>query len=212
MSLKMKKRVLCYGDSNTWGYDAETDGRFDENSRWTALLQKKLGNEWTVIEEGLSGRTAAFEDPLNEGMNGLTYLYPCMMSHSPLDYMVVMLGTNDCKERFSATPKNIADGIKRLLTKAMQIPAWRKHPEILLVCPAPIEPECENSHVAGEMGVCAEKSRHLAEEYQACAELLRVKYWNCADVVSMNKIDFMHLDLDSHRRFAEEIEELLRKW
>ena len=102
------------GDSNTWGYDAETNGRFPDDVRWTGRLSERLGDSYTVIEEGLSGRTTVFEDPLNEGMSALQYLYPCLMSHAPLDYMIVMLGTNDCKERFSATAKNIADGMKRL--------------------------------------------------------------------------------------------------
>lgn len=113
----MRKRIVCYGDSNTWGYDAVTDGRFPEEVRWTGKLQELLGEEYCIIEEGLCGRTTVFEDPLNEGLNGLTYLYPCLMSHGPLDLLVIMLGTNDSKERFSATPKNIADGMKRLVKK-----------------------------------------------------------------------------------------------
>ncbi|MFR0962664.1 MAG: hypothetical protein ACLSGB_12970 [Dorea sp.] len=74
------------------------------------------------------------------GLNGLPYLYPCLMSHGPIDYLVIMLGTNDCKERFSATPKNVADGIKRLVIKAKHTEdAWRDTPKILVVAPAPIE-------------------------------------------------------------------------
>lgn len=208
----MKKRVMCYGDSNTWGYDAVTDGRFDEDTRWTALLQKNLGEDYTVIEEGLCGRTSVFEDPLNEGLNGLTHLYPCMMSQSPLDYLVVMLGTNDCKQRYSATPQNIAGGIRRLLTKAKQIPAWRDEPKILLVCPAPIEPECEHALFAGEMGICSERSRGLADEFCKCAKELDVKFWDSAEVVTMNKIDFMHLDAESHKRFADKVAGILENW
>lgn len=208
----MKKRILCYGDSNTWGYDAAGNGRFDEDTRWTALLQKKLGEEYTVIEEGLCGRTAVFDDPLNEGLNGLTYLYPCMMSQNPLDIMVLMLGTNDCKERFSATAKNIADGVKRLILKAQQVPAWREEPRILLVCPAPIEAECEQSSVGGEMGRCSEKSKHLAAEYALCAQETGVRFWDSAEVVKMNKTDFMHLDSESHERFAHRIMEILTNW
>jgi len=208
----MKRRVLCFGDSNTWGYDAVSNGRFDEDTRWTSLLQKNLGDGWTVIEEGLCGRTAVFEDPLNEGMNGLTYLYPCMKTHEPLDYMIIMLGTNDCKERFSATPVNIADGMKRLIEKAKQINAWRGEPRILLVCPAPIGRECESSPVAGEMGRCADKSALLAQTYRDCAALTGVRFWDSAEVVTMNRIDFMHLDADSHRRFADAITEKLLDW
>ena len=111
----MKKRVLCYGDSNTWGFNAMNENvygqRFPEEVRWTGRLQTLLGENWTVIEEGLCGRTTVFEDPLREGLNGLQYLGPCLATHNPIDYLILMLGTNDCKARFSALPKNIADGL-----------------------------------------------------------------------------------------------------
>ena len=107
----MKKRVLCYGDSNTWGFNAMNENvygqRFPEEVRWTGRLQTLLGENWTVIEEGLCGRTTVFEDPLREGLNGLQYLGPCLATHNPIDYLILMLGTNDCKARFSALPKNI---------------------------------------------------------------------------------------------------------
>lgn len=207
----MKKRILCLGDSNTWGYDAETNGRFPDDVRWTGRLSERLGDSYTVIEEGLSGRTTVFEDPLNEGMSALRYLYPCLMSHAPLDYVIIMLGTNDCKERFSATAKNIADGMKRLVQKAKVIPCWRTESKILIVAPAPIDIRCEQSPVAGEMGICSKKSEGLAEEYQKCAEENQCDFLDAAPFCMMNQIDFMHLDAQSHDRFSAEIEKIVRR-
>lgn len=207
----MKKRILCLGDSNTWGYDAETNGRFPDDVRWTGRLSERLGDSYTVIEEGLSGRTTVFEDPLNEGMSALHYLYPCLMSHAPLDYVIIMLGTNDCKERFSATAKNIADGMKRLVQKAKVIPCWRTESKILIVAPAPIDIRCEQSPVAGEMGICSKKSEGLAEEYQKCAEENQCDFLDAAPFCMMNQIDFMHLDAQSHDRFSAEIEKIVRR-
>ena len=133
------------------------------------------------------------------------------MSHAPLDYMVVMLGTNDCKERFSATAKNIADGMKRLVQKAKVVPCWREDAKILIVAPAPIDIRCEQSPVAGEMGRCSKKSECLAEEYQKCAEENRCDYLDAAPFCTMNEIDFMHLDAQSHDRFSAEIEKIVRR-
>lgn len=207
----MRKRIVCFGDSNTWGYDAETDGRFPEEVRWTGRLQTLLGDGYTVIEEGLCGRTTAFEDPLNEGLNGLTYLRPCLMSHAQIDYLIIMLGTNDCKERFSATPHNIECGLRRLVKKAQQTEAWRERSKILIISPGPIEKECEQSQAAGEMGVCSEKSRGLAKEFEASAKMLGCDFLDAAPYVKMNRIDYMHLDADSHGRLAKKIEEIIRK-
>ena len=95
-----ERRILVFGDSNTYGYDPERDGRYGETERYPCRIQALLGPGWTVIEEGLPGRTAVFDDPVTEGLCGLSYLTPCMMSHAPLDTLVVMLGTNDTKERF----------------------------------------------------------------------------------------------------------------
>lgn len=204
------KRIVCFGDSNTYGYDAITDGRFDENTRWTCLLQKLAGPDYTIIEEGLSGRTTCYRDPINEGMAGIDYLYPCLMSHGPFDVLIIMLGTNDCKERFSATPKNIADGMKRLVEKAKAMPVWRNMPNIIVIAPAPIRIECESSHVAGEMGISSHKSYQLAQEYSAMAELEKVRFLDAADM-DMNTIDYMHLSAEGHRQLAELIWKELQK-
>ena len=63
--------ILCFGDSNTYGYKPDGTGRFDTDTRWTSLLQKKLGADHRVIEEGLCGRTTVFQDDLREGRRGL---------------------------------------------------------------------------------------------------------------------------------------------
>lgn len=107
----MKKHIVCFGDSNTHGYCAETNGRFDEMKRWTGLLQKKLGEEYLICEEGLNGRTSSFQDPLSEGLAGLDYILPCLLSHEPVDLLILMLGTNDTKERFSVSPECIVQGL-----------------------------------------------------------------------------------------------------
>ena len=87
----MKKHIVCYGDSNTHGYRAADDGRFDESERWTHVLGRLLGDDYLILEEGLSGRTTCFEDPIHEGLSGLACIYPCLMSHEPVDLLIIML-------------------------------------------------------------------------------------------------------------------------
>jgi len=102
------KRVLCYGDSNTWGYDPATRRRFAPDFRWTGVLANRLGPDHLVIEEGLNGRTTRWDDPIEPGRNGLALLRPCLDTHEPLDLVIVMLGTNDLKRRFNVTASDIA--------------------------------------------------------------------------------------------------------
>lgn len=210
----MKKRVLCYGDSNTWGFNAMNANvygqRFPEEVRWTGRLQTLLGENWTVIEEGLCGRTTVFEDPLREGLNGLQYLGPCLATHNPIDYLILMLGTNDCKARFSALPKNIADGLGRLIVKAKQACVWRIQPHILVIAPPPIREENDNSEIGRDMGVCSEKSAMLSKEYRLLAEAEGCVFFDASSVAGMNDYDFMHMDDVSHERLAEAIAEILK--
>ena len=157
--LTKPKTIVCFGDSNTHGYNSSNDGRLTEQERWTCLLDTYLGDEYRIIEEGLGGRTTVFDDPIFEGLSGLAYLFPCLMSHEPVDLLIIMLGTNDTKERFRATPANIAKGLERLTQKAIDTTAaWRDKPNILLIAPAPIEPGYENTLVAGEMAADVSKN------------------------------------------------------
>ena len=113
--------ILCFGDSNTYGYKPDGTGRFDTDTRWTSLLQKKLGADHRVIEEGLCGRTTVFQDDLREGRRGLDLIGVTMEMHTPIDLLIVMLGTNDCKTRYNASAGTIAKGLAQVIQKARKM-------------------------------------------------------------------------------------------
>ena len=177
----MKKHILCIGDSNTHGYCADpadcADGgiRFNEDERWTCLLQKALGDAYLVTEEGLSGRTTVFPDPLHENMDVLSHVYALLKSHEFIDLLVIMLGTNDTKERLSANAACIGLGMERLVMKAKSVPAWRDRvPKILLIAPPHIGEGLYARPEGEPMGRgCPEKSRQLAAYFAAVAERQR---------------------------------------
>ncbi len=107
--------ILCFGDSNTYGYCPDGSGRFDADTRWTGLLQKKLGTNDRIIEEGLCGRTTVFSDELREGRRGLDTIGILLESHAPVDLLILMLGTNDCKTRYNASAGTIAKGLEQVI-------------------------------------------------------------------------------------------------
>ena len=211
--MKEIKKIVCFGDSNTHGYNSKTMGRFSEEERWTKLLEKYLGEEYDIAEEGLEGRTACFDDPLFEGLCGFNYLYPCIMTHKPVDLLIIMLGTNDVKSRFSATPENIAKGIERLVQKGLDTTiAFRNKPNILLICPPPINEGYDKTDIYGEMGpMCVEKSRALAPLYKKSAELKGVHFLDAGSIdgVDMYPYDHMHLSLDAHRNLASYLAKII---
>lgn len=208
----MKKTIVCFGDSNTHGYCSATGGRFDENVRWTALLQKYLGEDYDIVEEGLNGRTTVFEDPLSEGMNGLSSIFYSLMSHEPVDLLIIMLGTNDTKARFCASAEIISKGLERLTNKALSLKeAWRDQPNILLIAPAPIDPRYEDTYMSGGMGSgCARKSAELADWYLDVADRLDCHYLDAGALnLSMHPGDYMHLDAQSHQKLAAHLTALI---
>ena len=96
-----KKRIICFGDSNTWGYNPVTGGRYDENTRWPMRMQQILGDEYQIIEEGQNGRTISCEDPWEWGnKKGMDYVLPMVESHVPFDMLIIMLGSNELKKKF----------------------------------------------------------------------------------------------------------------
>ena len=110
------KRILCYGDSNTYGHDPARGGaRLPREQRWPGALAGLLGEGYEILEEGLCGRTTVLEDPTAPGLNGLSYLGPCLLSHRPLDLVILMLGTNDLQVVHSAIPLTVARGAEALI-------------------------------------------------------------------------------------------------
>ena len=215
----MKKHLVCFGDSNTHGYCAQSfdcaDGgdRFNEEERWTCLLQRALGEDWLVLEEGLSGRTSCFPDPLHECMSGLDAIYSCLMSHEPVDLLILMLGTNDTKERLGANAACIAIGMERLIQKAKSVPAWRSgQPRILVVCPPHIG---EGLYLVPEgeaMGRgCPEKSRELAKYLAPVAKRLGCAFLDAEGLAEFNDHDCMHLTRRGHAQLAAALAPLVRE-
>ncbi len=215
----MRKHIVCFGDSNTHGYCAVpsdcADGgdRFNENERWTCLLQKALGDQYLVIEEGLSGRTTVFNDPLHECMSGLDAIYSCLMSHEPVDLLVIMLGTNDTKERLGANAAVIGIGMERLVLKAESILCWKDgKPNILIVAPPHIGEGLYNVPEGTPMGEgCPKKSRELAPYLKTVAETHNCAFMDAEGIAEFNKHDCMHLTKKGHGQLAAALAELIPK-
>ncbi len=200
-------RILAFGDSNTFGYISGEDdySRFGNDVRWPRVLNKLLGSEYCVIEEGLTGRTAAFEDFVSEGRCGLNYIVPCTESHAPLDLIIIMLGTNDLKQQYGATPEIISRGIMRLAKRAEQANCWRKTPNLLIVAPLCISKEYSCALCAGTFGEgCYEKSVQLPAKLETHAAKQGYAFFDANRIPDMvtQKLDGIHLTAESHLKLA----------
>lgn len=203
----MKKRILCYGDSNTWGNIAGTPDRFDADVRWTGVLQRELGDAYLVIEEGYNGRTSVFTDIVEDRLSGLDYFGPCLDSQSPLDLVIIMLGTNDLKVRFGVEAQTIAYGFGRYLDKIKITPMMGNKPKVLLVSPILLDESYKNHELFhgmfGENGV--ERSKALAPALEAFAQANGIEFIDAARYAKAVETDGVHMGADSHERLGRAI-------
>jgi lysophospholipase L1-like esterase len=201
-------RILCYGDSNTWGDTPDGNfSRYPANIRWTGLLQEKLGDGFEIIEEGLCGRTTVLDDKKEEGRNGKTYLIPCIKTHNPLDLVVLMLGTNDLKERFNQSAEQISKNIEELviLIKKLGINKNNKSSKILLISPGFMKENCKKPET-GMIGA-EEKSKQFAKFYQEVAKRQDCEFVDIAQYIQPSLIDGCHFEKEAHAKIAEVLAE-----
>ena len=203
------KTVLCYGDSNTWGDKPDPSVlipvRYSYNERWTGVLRTALGDQYVIIEEGLNSRTTVIDDPLNDGRNGKTYLMPALESHAPLDFVVIMLGTNDLKVRFSLSASEIVWGIETLVqvirTQLLNIQVTL--PKVLVLSPPPVGKLANEDEKLVWDGAQV-KSKQVARLLQASAlahkyDLLDTHaFINAEDL----NVDGIHLPLACHKKLG----------
>ncbi len=202
-------KVLCYGDSNTWGYIPITEERYPVDVRWTGLLQSLLDEGYWIIEEGFNGRTTNLEDPDSPGKNGLQYFYPCLRSHNPLDLVILMLGTNDTKYKFHRSAEEIASGIELLLQEIHQT-AWSRHgetPAVLLLAPPLVDDSVEPARE--EFAGAGEKTALLPALYQPLAREFGAHFANVSRWVSPSPKDGIHLEPADHHAIAENLREII---
>ena len=208
------RRILCYGDSNTWGYDAAADDRFPEEVRWTGVLQQLLGEGFRVIEEGQPGRTTVWDDPIEEHRNGKTALYSVLESQSPVDLVVLMLGTNDLKPRFSLNAFDIAAGLERLVRIIQtHLPtAQRRPPEILLVCPPPVGEWVDRGSIAGMFtgAHSVAVSRELPRQVEKIARQYGCRFCDAGEAAQLSPVDGVHLTAQGHRNLAAPLAPVIR--
>jgi lysophospholipase L1-like esterase len=204
------KTILCYGDSNTWGYEPVTKERYSQVERWTGVLQRELGAEYYIVEEGLNGRTTVWDDPIEGYKNGKEQLIPCLTSHKPIDLVMIMLGTNDLKQRFSLGAYDIAEGAGVLvdIVQKSDCGPQNRAPKVLLMAPPPVAKLTEYA----EMFEGAEvKSRRFSEHYQRIAQEYGCEFLDTAQVIVSSDLDGIHFEGSEHQKLGRAVAARVRE-
>jgi lysophospholipase L1-like esterase len=207
------KRILCFGDSYTWGYDPGSDVRIPADTRWTGVLQNELGFDFEVIEEGLSSRTLVSKDPRpgKEGRPGKNYLIPCLDSHTPLDLVILFLGTNELKDRFNMSAEDIAQILELEFVKPIttRVTLYNKVPPKLLIVSPPLL-DINNTHTKDIFSGAAEKNQQLHQLYAEIAQRQGCYFFDAASLLTVGD-DGIHLDVENNKKFGIAISDLIKQ-
>lgn len=207
------KSVLCYGDSLTWGYNAEGPSRHAYADRWPSVLQAELGASVNVIADGLNGRTTAFDDHLaGEDRNGARTLPVVLGTHSPLDLVIIMLGANDMKPWIHGNAFVSKHGMARLAqivrTHPYQLNA--PAPKLMIVSP-PAVSRTGNVEFTLAFEGGNEASPHLATHYADLAREIGCHFFDAGSVAETTPLDGVHLDAKNTRAIGMALAPLVRQ-
>lgn len=213
-------RILCYGDSNTWGFSSRPEPpapRYGRADRWPCVMASVLGGDSELIEEGLNGRTTDVSDPTHPeitgaGLDGAAYLPACLASHLPLDLVVILLGTNDLKAMYARSALRIATGAARLLAIVRDIGAGvgtpYASPDVLLICPPPLG---AMNHFVEMFAGGHDKARALPPLYAQVAGLAGAAFLDAGRVIATDGADGLHWTAGAHRRLGPAVAQTIRE-
>lgn len=207
------KRILIYGDSNSWGYPVDGSGKRMAD-RWPVVMQRHM-SDVELIEENLPGRTTIHDDVehLGQANNGLRFLEVALRSHAPLDAVVILLGVNDLKARFAPSPEKIADNVGKLVDEVRRVgggtDVWEDTtpPKIFVVTPPSlseraVDPTWER---VAEWSGGREASQGFAQAFSAMGEARGVPVFDADHYIEGGAEDPIHWTQESHLRLGQAI-------
>jgi len=207
------KRILCFGDSNTWGYIPNSGhNRYGASIRWTGVLQNLLGSSYEIIEEGLNSRGILNGDnrPGKEGRSAMEYIIPCLDTQDPLDYVIVLLGTNELKAELNLSPEEIGKNLKILLNVISQRPSQfrEEKPKLILVNPPVLNENTEYALKGDKYKGATEKSLALGVIFKKIASDTGATFVDVQDQLNTGE-DGVHMLPEAHEVLGKELYKII---
>jgi len=191
------KKILCYGDSNTWGCSPVDSSRFNDKTRWPMVMSLLLGKDYSIIEEGLNGRTVLNLSPVNKAANGIEWINSEIINYVPLDIAIISLGLNDVFIAEETPLQEITNGIEQIIyiIRKSHAAGGFLIPEIIIMTPPEYNGEVDGSFFF-ELQI--NKLKELPETYKQISQKNNCLFFNSSSFVRGSIIDGSHLDSESH--------------
>lgn len=203
------KKVLCFGDSNTYGFVPGKCTRYDKNTRWTGVLQALCGSDFSIIEGGCNNRTAFVDNPAGVEQTGYKIL-PEYFTKDYFDIVVLAIGINDLQLFFRPTLEEFEQGIEKLIQITKDLSPNAK---IILVCPSKLDLAGIKSGVFSFQfdEISVEKSGKLSPIYKSLAEKYKCHFIDLNNIVDVSPLDGLHFSAESHKTIAENLYKNLKQ-
>lgn len=211
-------RVLVFGDSNVWGWrpvaEGESLSKYSEEECWPGVMQRTVGSDWRVLANGLNARTlgtdlrAGIAGLSGEDHNGIKRLPMTILSSSPVNFVIVMLGTNDLISNLDRSPLDVASNIATYSQLVQQL--TKPHPmvpksRLLVVAPPPLGDVSRGMFRNVFDSDAVSKSKKLGAALQSASELAGVAFLDAGRILSTDGVDGVHLTAATHVRLGQAV-------
>lgn len=202
------KKILCFGDSNTYGYTPATGVRLDECTRWTGRLSALLEKEYLILEEGMNNRNGFFKNPQSIKLCGVDYLPIYLQNHKDIDICILALGTNDAQFFYNLDKQTVQNGLQSLTNSLLDANSETK---IIIIPPVKIQPNILNGIFSMQFDLSSVKRiEDTFEEYKNFAQTNGFYYLDLNEFVKPSEADGLHYSVESHKIIAEKVAEFVR--
>ncbi len=201
------KKIICYGDSNTFGFNPKNGSKFDNETCWTSLLQKKLGIEYEVINEGMCDRTGFSDNP-----NGILFSsqkhFPLLISkYNSIDSLILWIGTNDLMFQQDISFENIEYGLKNLIKLAKT-----KARRIIIIPPVILSDKILEGYFKERFNEeSIKKSKNIGNVYIKLANAYNCDFFDVNKYVKPSDFDGLHYDENSQKIIADRLSCLFQR-
>lgn len=201
------KNILCYGDSNTFGFNPKDNSRYDDNTRWTSVLQKNLDEEYTVINEGIPNRTGFADNPDGILFSAQKHFPETILKFDNLYILILAIGTNDLMAKYNITFDEIKQGLNNLIKIAKE-----KTNNIIIIPPTILNENVLNGFFSSMFDKTSIiKSGEIEKIFKQITLENQCRYFDINKIVKPSSIDGLHYDKISHKIIADKLTEVIKE-